>query len=180
MKKYDEKSRNHFSKYKRRIESKKQIPVGNHWSDEYNSFDYNNDILFSVAKSNKKFTSLADTFKFAIHRAESEVHESTNKRSDTKSRQINHIHQNQGLKNDSTRTTTKFGITKEREAKYRAYTKARKTRDGVYQQIVGDAENLRTKLEEYITDKQPVKQSIIARMYARIPFGHPAHWHLAS
>ena len=68
------------------------------------------------------------------------------------------------IKNDSTRASTKSGIVKEREAKYRAYRKARKTRDGAYKQIVGDAENLRTKLEEYITDKQPVKQSIIARI----------------
>ena len=152
------------SKYKRRIESKEQISVGDNWSNKSNSTSYINDILFSVAKSNKKFTSLADTFKFAIHRAESEVHESTNKRSDTKSRQINHIHQNQGLKNDSTRTTTKFGITKEREAKYRAYTKARKTRDGVYQQIVGDAESLRVKLGEYSEQQQRVKQSIISKI----------------
>ena len=152
------------SKYKRRVETKQQIQVGNHWSNESNSFDYNNDILFSVAKSNAKFTNLANTFKFSVHRAESKIHQSTDQRSNTKSRQINNIYKDKGVKNDSTRATTKSRIVKEREAKYRAYRKAGKTRDGVYKQIVGDAENLRTKLEEYITDKQPVKQSIIARI----------------
>ena len=107
---------------------------------------------------------MANSFKFAIYRTKSEIHQSTNKRNNTKSRQNNDIYQNKGVKNDSTRASTKSGIVKEREAKYRAYRKARKTRDGVYKQIVGDAENLRTKLEEYITDKQPVKQSIIARI----------------
>ena len=111
-----------------------------------------------------RFTELANTFTFATHRAESEVYKGYNKRSNTKPRQNNNIYQDKGVKNDSTRASTKSGIVKEREAKYRAYRKARKTRDGVYKQIVGDAENLRTKLEEYITDKQPVKQSIIARI----------------
>ncbi len=151
-------------KYKRRIESKKQIPVGNHWSDEYNSFDYNNDILFSVAKSNQRFTNLANTFRFTVLRAKPKVHKSTNKRNNTKSRQNNDIYQNQGVKNDSTRATTKSGITKERETKYRVYTKARKARAGVYQQIIGNAENLPTKLGEYSTEEQRAKQSIIARI----------------
>lgn len=152
------------SKYPRRVESKKQISITNNWSNESNNFDYNNDILFPVGKSNAKFTDLANTFKFTVHRTKSEVHQSINKRSNTKPRQNNNIYQDKGVKNDSTRASTKSGIVKEREAKYRAYRKARKTRDGVYKQIVGDAENLRTKLEEYITDKQPVKQSIIARI----------------
>ncbi|WP_141048368.1 relaxase/mobilization nuclease domain-containing protein [Aliarcobacter cryaerophilus] len=152
------------SKYKRRVESKQQIQVYNNGSNESNSFDYDNDILFTFAKSNAKFRNLASTFRFTIHTAESEIYKNSNKRSNTKPRQINNIYQNKGVKNDSTRATTKSRIVKEREAKYRAYTKDRKARDGVYQQIVGDAENLRTKLEEYITDKQPVKQSIIARI----------------
>ena len=152
------------SKYKRRVESKQQIQVYNNGSNESNSFDYDNDILFPVGKSNAKFTDLANTFKFTVHRTKSEVHQSTNKRSNTKPRQINNIYKDKGVKNDSTRATTKSRIVKEREAKYRAYRKTRKTRDGVYQQIVGDAENLRTKLGEYITDKQPVKQSIIAKI----------------
>lgn len=152
------------SKYKRRIESKKQIPVGNHWSDEYNSFDYNNDILFSVAKSNAKFTNLANTFKFSVHRAESKIHQSTDQRSNTKSRQINNIYKDKGVKNDSTRATTKSRIVKEREAQYRAYKKAGKTRDGVYKQVTADAENLRVKLGEYCGEQQRVKQSIISKI----------------
>ena len=152
------------SKYKRGIESKKQIPVDNNGSSKSSCVDYNNDILFAIAKSNAKFTDLANTFKFTVCGAESKVHQSINKRSNTKPRQNNNIYQDKGVKNDSTRASTKSGIVKEREAKYRAYRKARKTRDGVYKQIVGDTENLRTKLEEYITDKQPVKQSIIARI----------------
>lgn len=104
------------SKYKRRIESKKQIPVGNHWSDEYNSFDYNNDILFSVAKSNAKFTDLASTFKFTVHRAKTEVHKSIKKRDTSISRPNNNIHQNQGVKDDSIGTTIKSGIAKEQSS----------------------------------------------------------------
>lgn len=152
------------SKYKRRIESKKQIPVGNHWSDEYNSFDYNNDILFSVAKSNAKFTDLASTIEFSVHRAESKIHQSTDQRSNTKSRQNNDIYQNQGVKDDSIGTTIKSGIAKEREAQYRAYLKNRKARDGVYQQITADAESLRVKLGEYSEQQQRVKQSIISKI----------------
>lgn len=152
------------SKYKRRIESKKQIPVGNHWSDEYNSFDYNNDILFSVAKSNQRFTNLANTFRFTVLRAKPKVHKSTNKRSNTKPRQINNIYQNKGVKNDSTRATTKSGIIKKREAQYRAYKKAGKTGDGVYKQVTADAENLRVKLGEYCGEQQRVKQSIISKI----------------
>lgn len=152
------------SKYKRRIESKKQIPVGDNWNIKSNNIDYINDILFSVAKSNQRFTSLANSFKFAIYRTKSEIHQSTNKRSDTKSRQNNNIHQNQGLKDDSIGTTTKSGATKEREAKYRAYKKAGKTRDGIYQQITADTEALRTKLGEYNEEEQRAKQSIIAKI----------------
>ena len=152
------------SKYKRRIESKKQIPVGNHWSDEYNSFDYDNDILFPVAKSNQRFTNLANTFRFTVLRAKPKVHKSTNKRSNTKPRQINNIYQNKGVKNDSTRATTKSGIIKKREAQYRAYKKAGKTRDGVYKQVTADAENLRVKLGEYCGEQQRVKQSIISKI----------------
>lgn len=152
------------SKYKRRIESKKQIPVGDNWNIKSNNIDYINDILFPIATSNAKFTNLASTIEFSVHRAKSEVYKSTNKRSDTKSRQINHIHQNQGVKNDSIRTTIKFGITKERETKYRAYREARKARDGIYQQITADTEALRTKLGEYNEEEQRAKQSIIAKI----------------
>lgn len=153
------------SKYKRRVESKQQIQVYNNGSNESNSFDYDNDILFPVGKSNAKFTDLANTFKFTVHRTKSEVHQSTNKRSNTKPRQNNNIHQDKGgLTNDSTRTTTKSRITKEREAKYRAYKKAGKTRDGIYQQIVGDTESLRVKLGEYSEQQHKNKQSIIARI----------------
>lgn len=152
------------SKYKRRVESKQQIQVYNNGSNESNSFDYDNDILFPVAKSNAKFTDLANTFKFTVHRTKSEVHQSTNKRSNTKPRQNNNIYQDKGVKIDSTRATTKSRIVKSREAKYRAYRKTRKTRDGVYQQIVGDTENLRTKLEEYSTEEQRAKQSIIGKI----------------
>ncbi|MGJ0310883.1 hypothetical protein [Aliarcobacter cryaerophilus] len=153
------------SKYKRRVESEKQISVDNNGSIKFNSVDYNNDILFAIAKSNGKFTDLANTFKFSVHRAESKIHQSTDQRSNTKSRQNNNIHQDKGgLTNDSTRTTTKSRITKEREAKYRAYKKAGKTRDGIYQQIVGDTESLRVKLGEYSEQQQRVKQSIISKI----------------
>lgn len=151
-------------KYKRRVESEKQISVDNNGTSESSSIDYNNDILFSFAKSNQRFTNLANTFRFTVLRAKPKVHKSTNKRNNTKSRQNNDIYQNQGVKNDSTRTTTKSGITKEREAKYRAYKKAGKTRDGIYQQITADTEALRTKLGEYNEEEQRAKQSIIAKI----------------
>jgi hypothetical protein len=152
------------SKYPRRVEQQKQTPTYNNRSNESNRIDYNNDILFSVAKSNAKFTNLASTITFTAHRAKSEVHQSTNKRSNTKSRQNNNIYQNQGVKNDSSRTTTKSGITKEREAKYRAYLKNRKARDGVYTNITEDAKCLRVKLEEHNGEQQRVKQSIISKI----------------
>ncbi|MCT7512669.1 relaxase/mobilization nuclease domain-containing protein [Aliarcobacter cryaerophilus] len=151
-------------KYKRRVESEKQISVDNNGTSESSSIDYNNDILFAIAKSNAKFTDLANTFKFTVHRTKSEVHQSTNKRSNTKPRQINNIYQNKGVKNDSTRATTKSRIVKEREAQYRAYKKAGKTRDGVYKQVTADAENLRVKLGEYCGEQQRVKQSIIGKI----------------
>src|SRR5574344_2061182 len=81
------------SKYPRRVESKQQIQVYNNGSNESNSFDYDNDILFPVAKSNAKFTDLANTFKFTVCGAESKVHQSINKRSNTKPRQNNNIYQ---------------------------------------------------------------------------------------
>jgi hypothetical protein len=152
------------SKYKRRVESKEQISTDNNGSNKSSCVDYNNDILFSNSKSNTKFANLANTFKFTIPRAESKVHQSTNKRSNTKPRQINNIHQNKGVKNDSTRATTKSGITKEREAKYRAYLEAREARDRVYQQITADTESLRSKLEENSREQQRVKQSIITKI----------------
>lgn len=152
------------SKYKKRVETKQQIQVYNNGSNESNSFDYDNDILFTFAKSNAKFRNLASTFRFTVCGAESKVHQSTNEGSNTKPRQINNIYQNKGVKNDSTRATTKSGITKEREAKYRAYKKAGKTRDRIYQQIVGDAEDLRTKLGEYSSEEQRAKQSIIGKI----------------
>lgn len=152
------------SKYPRRVESKEQISTNDNWNIKSNNIDYVNDILFSVAKSNAKFTNLGSTFKFAIYRTKSEIHQSTNKRSNTKSRQNNNIYQNQGVKNDSTRTTTKSGITKKREAKYRAYTKARKTRDGIYQQITADTESLRSKLAEYSEQQYRNKQSIFTKI----------------
>ncbi|NCB14001.1 MAG: hypothetical protein EOM78_20600, partial [Erysipelotrichia bacterium] len=152
------------SKYKRRIESKKQIPVGDNWNIKSNNIDYINDILFHNSKSNAKFTNLASTIEFSVHRAKSEVYKSTNKRSDTKSRQNNNIHQNQGLKDDSIGTTTKSGATKEREAKYRAYKKAGKTRDGIYQQITADTESLRSKFTEYSEQQHRNKQSIISKI----------------
>lgn len=152
------------SKYPKRVESKKQIPVDNYRSNKSNSIDYNSDILFPAAKSNKRFTSLANSFRYAIYPRESEVYKSTNKRSSTKPRQINNIYQNKGVKDDSIGTTTKSGATKEREAKYRAYLKNRKARDGVYQQIVGNAENLRIKLGEYCGEQQRVKQSIFKKI----------------
>lgn len=155
------------SKYPRRVESKEQISTNHNWSYKSNSVDYNNDILFSYAKSNAKFTDMANTFRFTIHRAESEIYKSTNKRSNSKPRQNNNIYKNKGeLTNDSIGTTTKSGITKEREAKYRAYLTNRKTRNGIYKQIVGDAENLRVKFGEYCGEERRVKQSIISKIGA--------------
>ncbi len=155
------------SKYKRRVESKKQISTDNNRSNESSHIDYNNDILFPNPKSNAKFTDLASTFKFTAHRAKSEVHKSTKKRDTSISRPNNNIHQDKGeLTNDSIGTTTKSGITKEREAKYRAYKKARKTRDGVYQQIIGDAESLRNKFAEYSEQQHRNKQSIFRKIGA--------------
>lgn len=151
-------------KYKRRVESKKQISTDNNWSNEFSRVDYNNDILFPVAKSNANFTNLENTFKFTIYRTKSEIHQSTNKRSNTKPRQINNIHQNQGVKNDSTRATTKSRIVKRGKYKSRAYTKDRKSRDRVYQTITADAESLRAKFEDYSREQQRVKQSIISKI----------------
>ncbi|MFW2565102.1 hypothetical protein ACN5O4_00795 [Aliarcobacter butzleri] len=150
------------SKYKRRIKSKEQMPVDNNRSIKSSCIDYDNDILFAIAKSNTKFTDLASTFKFTIHRAESKVYKNSNKRSNTKPRQINNIYQNQGIKNDSIGTSA----TKEREAKYRAYLKNRKARDRVYQQIVGDTENLRNKFREYSEQQHRNKQSIFTKIGA--------------
>ncbi|PRM94193.1 relaxase/mobilization nuclease domain-containing protein [Aliarcobacter cryaerophilus] len=151
-------------KYKRRVESEKQISVDNNGTSESSSIDYNNDILFSFAKSNQRFTNLANTFRFTVLRAKPKVHKSTNKRNNTKSRQNNDIYQNQGVKNDSTRATTKSGIVKNGKYKSRAYTKDRKSRDRVYQTITADAESLRAKFEDYSREQQRVKQSIISKI----------------
>ena len=99
------------SKHPRRVESKQQIQVYNNGSNESNSFDYDNDILFPASKSNKRFRGLANTFKFTVCGAESKVHQSINKRSNTKPRQNNNIYQDKGVKNDSTRATTKWAQT---------------------------------------------------------------------
>lgn len=152
------------SKYSRRVEAKEQISTNDNWNIKSNNIDYIHDILFHNSKSNAKFRNLASTIEFSVHTAESKVHQSTNKRSNTKPRQINNIYQNKGVKNDSTRATTKSGIAKEREAQYRAYLKNRKARDGVYQQITADAESLRVKLGEYSEQQQRVKQSIISKI----------------
>lgn len=151
-------------KYPRRVESKEQISVDNNRSNESSCIDYNNDILFSLAKSNAKFAKLASAFKFTVPRTESKIPQNTDKRSNAISRQNNNIYQNKGVKSDSIRTTTKSGITKEREAKYRTYSKARKARNRVYQQITADAESLRVKLGEYCGEQQRVKQSIISKI----------------
>lgn len=151
-------------KYKRRVESKKQISTDNNRSNESSRIDYNNDILFPNSKSNAKFTDMENTFRFTVCGTESKVHQSTNKRSNTKPRQNSNIHQNQGVKNDSINTRIKSRIGKEREAKYRAYLEIRETRDRVYQQIVGDTENLRVKFAEYSREQQRVKQSIIGKI----------------
>ena len=153
-------------KYPRRVEAKKQIPVDNNGSNKSNSISYIHDILFSVAKSNAKFTNLANTYRFTIYRAKPEVHQSTKKRDTSISRPNNNIHQNQGIKNDSIGTTTKSRIRKEREAQYRAYLKNRKTRDTVYQQIVGDTESLRNKFAEYSEQQYRNKQSIFRKIGA--------------
>lgn len=152
------------SKYKRRVEAKKQIPVDNNGSNKSNSISYIHDILFSIAKSNAKFADMASTFKFTAHRTKSEIYKSTNKRSNTKPRQINNIYKNKGVKNDRTRTTTKSGATQKREAKYRAYLKNRKARAGVYQSITADAERLRSKLGDYSGEQQRIKQSIFEKI----------------
>lgn len=153
------------SKYSRRVEQQKQIPVENNGNSEFNSVNYNNDILFSVAKSNQRFTSLANSFKFTIPRTESEIYKSTDQRTNTKPRQNNNIHQDKGgLTNDSTRTTTKSRATKEREAKYRAYKKARKSREGIYQQFVRDTENLQARVTEYNEQQYGIKQSIFGKI----------------
>lgn len=152
------------SKYSRRVEAKEQISTNDNWNIKSNNIDYIHDILFHNSKSNAKFRNLASTIEFSVHRAESKIHQSTDQRSNTKSRQNNNIYKNKGVKNDSTRATTKSRITKEREAKYRAYKKAGKTRDGIYQQIVGDTESLRVKLGEYSEQQQRVKQSIISKI----------------
>jgi hypothetical protein len=152
------------SKYPRRIESKKQIPVGDNGSNESSSIDYDNDILFSNSKSNQRFTSLANSFRYAIYPRKSEVHQSSNKRSSTKPRQINNIYQNQGVKNDSIRATAKPRTTQKREAKDRAYLETREPRNWIYQTITSDAENLRVKLGEYCGEQQRVKQSIISKI----------------
>lgn len=148
------------SKYKRRVESKKQIPVDNNRSNESSRINYNNHILFT----NERFTDLANTFKFSVYTRKSEIFESTNKRSNTKPRQINNIYKNQGVKNDSIGTTTKSGIVKSRESEYRAYKKAGKSRDGIYQQIVGDAESLRNKFAEYSEQQHRNNQSIFTKI----------------
>ena len=152
------------SKYPRRVESKKQIPVDNNRSNESSPIDYNNDILFTIAKSNAKFTNLANTYRFTIYRAKPEVHQSTKKRDTSISRPNNNIHQNQGIKNDSIGTTTKSRITKEREAQYGAYTKARTERNRIYQAITADAESLRVKLGEYSEQQHKNKQSIFKKI----------------
>ncbi|WNL17283.1 relaxase/mobilization nuclease domain-containing protein [Arcobacter cryaerophilus gv. pseudocryaerophilus] len=152
------------SKYSRRVEAKEQISTNDNWNIKSNNIDYIHDILFHNSKSNAKFRNLASTIEFSVHRAESKIHQSTNQRSNTKSRQNNNIYKNKGVKNDSTRASTKSGIIKKREAQYRAYKKAGKTRDGVYKQVTADAENLRVKLGEYCGEQQRVKQSIISKI----------------
>ena len=153
------------SKYPRRVESKEQISVDNNRNNESSNIDYNNDILFPNPKSNAKFTNLASTFKFTVPSTESKIPQNTDKRSNAISRQINNIYKNKGeLINDSTRTTIKSGITKERKTKYRAYTKARKARAGVYQQITANAESLRNKFAEYSEQEHRNKQSIIRKI----------------
>ena len=148
------------SKYKRRVEPKEQTSVSNNGCNESSNINYYNDILFSVANSNAKFTKLASTFKFAVHTKESKVHQSTNQRDNSIARQINNIYQNKGVKNDSTRATTKLGIRKERETKYRTYRKARKTRDRIYKQVIKNAENLRSEFTKYYEQEYRNRQSI--------------------
>ncbi|MCT7594245.1 relaxase/mobilization nuclease domain-containing protein [Aliarcobacter butzleri] len=152
------------SKYKRRVEPEEQTSVSNNGCNESSCVDYNNDILFSLAKSNAKFTDLASAFKFTVCGTESKVHQSTKKRDTSISRPNNSIYQNKGVKDDSIGTSTKSRATKERETKYRAYLKNRKARDRVYQQITADAESLRVKLGEYCEEQQRVKQSIFGKI----------------
>jgi hypothetical protein len=152
------------SKYPRRVESKEQIPVDNNRSNESSPIDYNNDILFPIAKSNQRFTNLANTFRFTIHTGKSEVYKSTKQRSNTKPRQKNHIYKNQGVKNDSINTRTKSRIVKEREVKYRAYNKARDSREAIYQQFTRDTENLQARVTEYNEQQYGIKQSIFKKI----------------
>jgi hypothetical protein len=153
------------TKYSKKYITKKQTSINNNGNIKSNLINCDNDVLFSLAKSNAKFRNLENTFKFTIPRTKSEIYKSTNKRSNTKPRQINNIHQDKGeLTNDSTRTTTKSGITKEREAKCRAYLEIRETRDRVNQQITADAENLRVKLREYSEQQHRNKQSIFTKI----------------
>lgn len=152
------------SKYPRRVESKKQIPVDNNRNNESSCIDYDNDIFFTNSKSNAKFTNLATTFKFAIHRTESEIYKSIKKRNTSISRPNNNIYQNQGIINDSIGTTTKSRITKEREAQYRAYTKARTERNRIYQAITADTESLRSKFTEYSEQQHRNKLSIFGKI----------------
>lgn len=140
-------------KYPRRVESKEQISVDNNRSNESSCIDYNNDILFSLAKSNAKFADMASTFKFTVYARKSKVHKNRNKRTDTKSRQINNIHQNQGVKNDRIGATTKSGI-----------TKARTERNRIYQAITADTESLRSKFTEYSEQQHRNKQSIFGKI----------------
>lgn len=152
------------SKYPRRVESKKQISIDNNWSNESNIIDYKYDAFFPNQNANAKFTNLASTYKFAIYRTKSEIHQGIKKRDTSISRPNNNIYKNQGVENDSTRATTKSGIITSREAKFKAFRKSRKERERVYQQIVGDAENLRVKLGEYSEQQQRVKQSIFTKI----------------
>jgi hypothetical protein len=152
------------SKYSRRVESKEQISIGNNRSIQSNNVDYDNDILFSIAKSNQRFTNLANTFRFTIHAGKSEVHKSTNQRDNTKPRQNNHIYKNQGVKNDSINTRTKSRIVKERESKYRAYNKVRESREAIYQRFTGDTENLQARVTKYNEQQYGIKQSIFRKI----------------
>jgi hypothetical protein len=152
------------SKYKRRVESKEQISISNNRSIQSNNIDYNNDILFPIAKSNQRFTNLANTFRFTIHTGKAEVYKSSKQRGNTKPRQKNHIYQNQGVKNDSINTRTKSRIVKERESKYRAYIKARKSREAIYQRFNRDTENLQARITKYNEQQYGIKQSIFRKI----------------
>lgn len=152
------------SKYSRRVESKEQISVGDNRSNKSNIIDFKHDILFYFAKSNAKFTNLASTFKFTVHTRKQKIFKSTDQRTNRKSRQINNIYKNQGLKDDRIATTIKPRATYKREINYKAYRESRKTRKRVYQQIIGDTENLRVKFGEYCGEERRVKQSIISKI----------------